>query len=107
MATNEEKSALSPRQCFVSQVDCNNGKTTWIALKIASAPTLFSKSGHQWLLAVCRPQKNAPGKEIWVQWRSDIRNFETKDKLFYKKGIELLEKHWNQWITLEEDYVDE
>ena len=27
------------------------------------------------LLAVCRPQKNAPGKEIWLQQRSDIRNW--------------------------------
>ena len=33
--------------------------------------------------------------------------FEAKDKLFYKKGIELLEKRWNQCITLEGDYVDE
>ena len=32
--------------------------------------------------------------------------FEAKDKLFNKKGIELLEKHWNQCIILEEDYVD-
>ena len=33
--------------------------------------------------------------------------FEAKDKSFYKKGIELLEKHWNPCITLEGDYVDE
>ena len=33
--------------------------------------------------------------------------FEAKDKSFYKKGFELLEKHWNQCITLEGDYVDE
>ena len=33
--------------------------------------------------------------------------FEAKDKSFYKKDIELLEKHWNQCITLEGDYVDE
>ena len=33
--------------------------------------------------------------------------FEAKDKLIYRKGIELLEKHWNQCITLEGDYVDE
>ena len=26
------------------------------------------------LLAVCRPQKNAPGKENWLQWRSDKEN---------------------------------
>ena len=28
-----------------------------------------------WLLAVCRPQKNARGKDIWLQWRSDIGNW--------------------------------
>ena len=33
--------------------------------------------------------------------------FEAKDKSFYKKGIILLEKRWNQCITLEGDYVDE
>ena len=33
--------------------------------------------------------------------------FEAKDKLFYKKGIKMLTKHWNEFITLEEDYVDE
>ena len=31
--------------------------------------------------------------------------FEVKDKLFYKKGIELLEKRWNQCITLEGVYL--
>ena len=33
--------------------------------------------------------------------------FEAKDKSFHKKGIELLEKCWNQCITPEGDYVDE
>ena len=33
--------------------------------------------------------------------------FESKDKSFYKKRIELLEKRWNQCITPEGDYVDE
>ena len=33
--------------------------------------------------------------------------FYAKDKLFNKKDIELLEKHWNQCITLEGDYVNE
>ena len=32
---------------------------------------------------------------------------EAKDKSFYKKGIEILEKRWNECITLEGDYVDE
>ena len=34
-------------------------------------------------------------------------NFEVKDKSFYKKDIELLEKRWNQCISLEKDNVDE
>lgn len=33
--------------------------------------------------------------------------FESKDKSFYKHGIEKLEKRWNDCITLEGDYVDE
>ena len=33
--------------------------------------------------------------------------FESKDEPFYKKGIEKLEKHWNECITLAEKYVDE
>ena len=33
--------------------------------------------------------------------------FKAKDKSINKKGIELLEKHWNQYITLDGDYVDE
>ena len=32
--------------------------------------------------------------------------FEAKDKLSYKNGIKLLEKRWNQCISLEGDYVD-
>ena len=32
--------------------------------------------------------------------------FEAKDKSFYKKDIGLLEKRWNQYITVEGDYVD-
>ena len=58
----KEKSTLSLKQCPVS-------------LWIDSAPALFSKSGSQQLLAVWRPQKNALGKEFWLQWRSDIRHW--------------------------------
>ena len=67
IATNEKESALSQRQCTMSQVDCNDGESTWTSLWIASTPTLFSRSGPQWLLAVCRPQMKALGKEIWLQ----------------------------------------
>ena len=96
----EEKSALSPRWCTMSQVDQNNSKTIWFALWIASAPTLFSRYRPQRLQAVCRPQKNTPEKEIWLQWRSDIRNwgvFWGQRQIVLQKGIELLEKHCNQY----------
>ena len=33
--------------------------------------------------------------------------FESKDESFYKKGIEKLEKRWNECITLEGNCVDE
>ena len=33
--------------------------------------------------------------------------FEAKDKSFYQKGIESLEKRWNDCIAMEGDYVDE
>ena len=33
--------------------------------------------------------------------------FESKGESFYKKGIEMLEKRWNECITLEGNYVDE
>ena len=36
-----------------------------------------------------------------------ILETEAKDKVINKKGIELLEKRWNQCITLERDYVNE
>ena len=64
------KSALSRRQCSVSQrqnyMNCtSNCFRTHPVLQV----------WHPWLLAVCRPQKNAPGEEIWLQWRSDIGNW--------------------------------
>ena len=34
-------------------------------------------------------------------------NFEAKNKLFYKKGIEMLEKRWTDCIGMEGDFVDE
>ena len=33
--------------------------------------------------------------------------FEAKDKSFYKKGIEILEKHWTDCVAFGGDYVDE
>ena len=33
--------------------------------------------------------------------------FKAEDKSFYKKGIEMLEKRWNESITLDRNYADE
>ena len=33
--------------------------------------------------------------------------FESKDESFYKKGIEKLEKHWNESIMFEGNYAHE
>jgi len=33
--------------------------------------------------------------------------FEAKDKSFYKSGIEMLERRWNDFVALDGDYVDE
>ena len=88
----------------------HNGKTTWIEIWIASAPTLFSSSCLQRLLAVCRPQENSPGTIFGYNGEVISETeayFEAKEKSFYIKGIKLLEKRWNMWSTLEGDYVDE
>ena len=58
---------MKKKKVLFQQVDRNNDKTTWIALQITSAPTLFSRSGPQQLLADCRPQKNAPRQKAWLQ----------------------------------------
>ena len=100
---------VPPRQCTVPRVDRSNGKIARIELWIASPCTVFSGSGSQRLLPVYRLKNIAPGKEIWLQWRSNCQKwsvFEVKDKLFYKKGIEMLEKCWSECITREGDYVD-
>ena len=91
-AINEEKSALSQRQCTVS---------SW---------------SQQWqtymncILNCFRTHPILQGKRFGSNEEviSETEAYsEVKDKSFYKRGIELLEKCWNQRITLEGDYVDE
>ena len=94
----------------MSWVDRNDGKSTWITLWIGSAPTLFSRSGSEWLLADAELKRMLQGKRFGSSEEVISETeayFEAKDKSFYKKGIELLVKRWNQCITLEGDYVDE
>ena len=109
MATNEEEK----RRCTVSQVNCNDGKTTWIALRISSTPTLSSYSldlvpSDYWLFAdlkrMLQGKRFGSNEEVILETAAF---FEAKDKVFYKKGVKLLKNHWNQCITLEGIYVDE
>ena len=97
----KKKSAFSLRSCTISQVDCNDGESTWTALQIASTPTLFFRSGPQWLLAVCRLQKNASEKEIWLQWISDIGNWGV---FWGQRQIFLQKRHRNVREALESVY---
>ena len=85
----------------MSQVDCN---------ELHFCCPLFSRSappGDYWLLADLKRRlqgkKFGSNEEVILETEA---YFEAKDKSFYKKGIELLEKCWNQCITLEGDYVD-
>ena len=77
--------------------------------KVLLHPPYSPDLAPKWLPAVCRPQKNAPGKEIgFSQVISETEvYFEVKDTSSCKKDIEFLEKHWKQCITLQRDYVDE
>ena len=92
------------------KVDCNNGKIAGITLWPAFQSTVFSGSGSQRLLPVCRPEKILQGKrfgsneEVIAEAKA---YFEAKDKLFYKKSIEMSENHWNECFILERNYVDE
>ena len=38
--------------------------------------------------ALCQPEKNALGKKIWLQWRSDCRNW----SLFWEQRLIILQK---------------
>ena len=69
----------------------------------------YTGSGPQRLLPVCRPQKMLQGKRFYsseeVITETNVY-YEGKDKSFYKKGIEMLEKRWTDCVAFE-DYVDE
>ena len=103
------KRALSPIRCTVSQVDRNDSITTWIALRIASAPILSPDlaPSYYWLFAdlkrMLQGKRFGSNEEVISETEA---YFEAKDKSLNKKGIELLKKHSNLCITLEGDYVD-
>ena len=82
----KKKRALSLRQSTMSQVDYNDGKTTWIALRMASAPSLFFRSGpsDSWLFAYLKRmlKEKRVGSNEEVISETEVY-FEVKDKSFY------------------------
>ena len=107
-SNEEEKSILSLRQGTVSKVDNNDSKTTWTALRITSAPTLFSRysPGDYWLFAdlkKCSRERDLAPMKKW--YRKLRRFFLSQRQIVLQKSIEWLEKRWNLHFTLEGDYV--
>ena len=90
-ATNEEKSALSPRQCTVSQVNRYDGKLHELLPHLPYSPDQGPR--YYWLFADLKRmlQRKRFGSNEEVISETEPY-FEAKDKLLYKKGIDLLEK---------------
>lgn len=42
-----------------------------------------------------------------MRWSPKLKRFEGLDKSFYKKGIQMLEQSWNDYLTLEGHFIDE
>ncbi|XP_049820041.1 protein GVQW3-like [Aethina tumida] len=61
-----------------------------------------------WLFAdlkkMLQGRKFGSNEEVIAETESYL---EAKDKSFYKHGIEMLERRWNDCITLKVDYIDE
>lgn len=88
------KPDLSQRQRTVSQVDKTDGK---IILRIASVITVFARFGSQGLSPVS--QKKYCSNEKMVAETEAY--FKAKDKLFFKKSIEIFMKPRNACMAFE------
>ena len=107
-ATKEEaKNALLPRQCTCHK---SMAKQCELHFELFLHPPYSPDLGPSncWLFAdlkrTLQGKRFSSNEEVILESKA---SFEAKNKSFYKKGIELLEKHWNQCMTLERDYVDE
>ena len=84
----------------------NNGKTYELHFELLLYPpcSLDLAPNNNWQIAdlkrMLQGKRFGSNKELISETEA---YFETKDNSFYKKGIELLGKHWNRCITLEGD----
>ena len=85
-------------------------KLNELSFKLLPYPSYSSDltPSEYWLFAdlekMLQEKKFGSNEEVIVETET---YFESKDESFYKKGIEKLEKRWNECITLEGNYVDE
>ena len=89
-----------------SQLNCNNGKTTWIALLHPPYSPDLAPSDY-WLFAdlkrMFQGKTFGSNEEVISETEAYL---EVKDKSFYKKH-RIVREAWNQCITIEGNYVDE
>ena len=104
----KEETAVSTRQCTGPQVDENDGEIERSTIRIASTPpySLHLAPSDFYLFADLKKMLQGFSSDDEVIAATEA-HFEAKDKSFYKKGIESLEKRWNDCIVMEGDYVDE
>ena len=106
----KNKYLMTARYSTSSQVTENDGEIVRIGLRTTVAATIFSRSGPSdyWLFAQLKKwlagRKFHSNDEVNTECET---YFEDRDKSFYKKGIEILERRWTDCITLRGNYVNE
>ena len=108
-AQKSRKNGFTCKKVFFHQdnVPCHKTMKTMVKLNKLSFEFLPQRPysldlAPKRLLTLCWAEKNAPGKEIWLQWRSDYRNW----GLFWEqRRIILQKKHWKVTEALEWMYM--
>ena len=112
MATNEKKSALSSRHCTMSQDVISQLQQWQKYMNCTSDCFCIDPILQIWppMTTSCLQTSKECSRErdlaLMKKWYRKLKHILRPKTLFYKKGIELLEKHWNQCIT-RGNYVDE
>ena len=110
MATNEEEKVLFHQDnALYQKLITEMAKLHELHFELLPHPTYSPDlaSSDYWLFAdikrMLQGKRFSSSEEVISETKV---YFEAKDKSFNKKGIELLEKCWNQCITQEGDYVE-
>ena len=97
---------LSKKLSKLPQVDCNKAKLDELHFKLLLPPpySLDLAPSNYWLLVDLK--RMLQGKRFGsTEEVISVTEAYFEAKSFYKKGIKLFEKCWNQYITLEGDYA--